>query len=240
MLFFDLDDTLIDYRASERHGLSSALAETGFDFNEEILATYRRINKALWEAYARGETDAEGVRRLRFERLLTSIGGDPTVSARVQEGYLNHFSSCGVLVEGAEELLARLRDAGYKLGVITNGFKDMQYSRMSAAGLANQFDPVIVSDEVGLKKPDPRIFRLALEQADVDDPEKTVYVGDNPSDDIGGAKDFGMSTIWYRRFRSEESCDAADYTTDDLLSIPGWLINLQRGNASTPPPSPSP
>jgi FMN phosphatase YigB (HAD superfamily) len=94
---------------------------------------------------------------------------------------------------------------------------------MSAAGLENQFDPIIVSDEVGLKKPDPRIFQLALDHADVDDALAAVYVGDNPTDDIGGAKAFGMSTIWYRRFRSEKSCPEADFTTDDLITIPDWL-----------------
>lgn len=112
-IFFDLDDTLINYQASERHGLSSALADLELPFTEEILTQYRRINKALWQAYARGEIDPAGVRRLRFEGLIESMGTDRSAAARLQRAYLNHFAACGVLIDGAKELLTRLKREGF-------------------------------------------------------------------------------------------------------------------------------
>lgn len=222
-LLFDLDDTLISYADSERTGLSAALNEHGLPSGPDVLEAYRSINSGLWRSYAAGEVSAEELRSRRFIRLLEHLGRPAEQAPMLAESYLLHFSNCGVPVSGARELLETLTERGHRLGVITNGFTRMQRPRLERSGLADYFDAVVISDEAGLTKPDPRIFRLALGAMGIDSPSSAFFIGDNPSDDIGGAARFGMRTIWFRRYRSERDCPEADYTVDDLARIPGLV-----------------
>ena len=218
-IIFDLDDTLIEYGESEEYGLESAFTDLSLPYSTEILNLYKKINRELWADYAAGIITSEELRHLRFRQLLTCLGHSEELVPQARSRYLYHFGQKGVPAAYAPQVLQQLRAHGHRLGVITNGFKDMQRPRIANAGLLHYFDDIVISDEVGLTKPDPGIFELAMKRLQVDDKSTVFYVGDNPVDDIQGAGDFGLKTIWIDRGDRKEIPDA-DYRTGDLRDIP--------------------
>lgn len=102
----------------------------------------------------------------------------------------------GAIVEGATEILDYLKSK-YRLHILSNGFTEMQYTKMESAGLSlGYFDNVILSDKVGVNKPHPDIFRYAVEKTSAR-PNEIIMIGDNILTDIRGAYDSNIDQIWY-------------------------------------------
>ncbi len=221
-VIFDLDDTLIEYGESEKYGLESAFKDLDLPYSEEILNLYKKINRELWAVYAEGKITSEDLRHLRFSRLLSELGHKEDLVQSARNRYLYHFGQKGVPSPYAETVLKQLESSGHILGAITNGFTDMQRPRLQNSGLGRFFKDLIISDEVKLAKPDPRIFALAMERLNITDKDSVYYVGDNPVDDIQGAREFGIKTIWIDR-GDRESVPDADFRTGDLRDIPGFI-----------------
>ena len=115
--------------------------------------------------------------------------------------------------------LAHLNDQQIPWGLVTNG-SSSQHSKLRAAGLAQLAPFVIVSEEVGYAKPDPRIFRDAMDAMGLTNPERVMFVGDNPAADIDGAKQFGMKATWMRRGREYPAgLLSPDYVVDDVVEV---------------------
>ncbi len=110
------------------------------------------------------------------------------------EFWRERFPECSVEREGATATLRALRDHGVKRGLITNG-QPTQRVKVEAMGLTSLLEVMVISEEVGIKKPDPRIFRMALDRLGVDASE-AVFVGDNLELDIAGARGVGMRALW--------------------------------------------
>jgi len=106
-----------------------------------------------------------------------------------------HFPQCAVAQVGAIDLIRRLRCSGVKVGLISNGNGELQRGKLRAAGLEHEFEQILISGEIGLRKPDPAIFRIAMENLAVS-ASNAVMVGDHPEADIGGARSCGLHTIW--------------------------------------------
>ena len=102
----------------------------------------------------------------------------------------------GHLYDGAAEVLAALASRA-SLGLVTNGLSDVQRSRLSRLGIADYFDAIVVSSEVGATKPRPAIFDAAFEQLGHPDKGSTVMVGDSLTSDIAGGTRYGIDTCWY-------------------------------------------
>ncbi|KAA0550104.1 HAD family hydrolase [Bacillus sp. BGMRC 2118] len=113
------------------------------------------------------------------------------------DDYWNHFSEHCVCFEGTINMLSELKNSQYKLGMITNGKTDFQKATIHALKLAEFFDDIIISEEIGLKKPDGRIFEASLHNLKVSE-EQAIYIGDHPAHDIKAAGDVGLHTIWKR------------------------------------------
>ncbi len=221
-VIFDLDDTLIEYGESESYGLENAFRDLSLPYSSEILALYKRINRELWAVYSEGKITSEDLRHQRFSQLLSDLGHGENLVSEARSRYLYHFGRRGVPSPYAESVLRQLRSKGHRLGAITNGFTDMQRPRLENSGLAHFFDDLIISDEVKLTKPDPQIFALSMERLGVREKELVYYVGDNPVDDIKGARDFGLKTIWIDR-GDRKTTPEADFHTRDLRDIPVFV-----------------
>ena len=113
------------------------------------------------------------------------------------------------LFPDAEDVLGQLRWRGYKLGIITNGSRESQCTKLSESGLASLVDAALVSGEEKVKKPDREIFIRAAERLGVS-VSGCVFVGDNPENDIGGADSAGMETVWVKRYRPCPGCNEPD------------------------------
>ena len=196
LILFDADGTLFDYEKSEERALEAALNEEGFPYREEThREVYRVINQELWGLFEQGGIQAAELRVERFRRFLanTGVSLDPeSISRR----YLKHLAEGAYLYEGVETLIQELRRT-YKLGLVTNGLKEVQRTRFAKTSLSKYMTCIIISDEVGVQKPDPAIFRMALQEAGELDPRATLVVGDSLTSDIQGGMNAGMDTCWF-------------------------------------------
>ncbi|WP_309493367.1 HAD-IIIA family hydrolase [Candidatus Hecatella orcuttiae] len=132
----------------------------------------------------------------------------------------------GSPVQGAFQLLKALKEKGYRLALVCNGDSVGTRRVMASSGLTNSFDVVVISGDVGIEKPDPRIFQIALERLGVK-PEEAVMVGNRVDADVVGAKRAGMRSIlfkWNNRYpdsidSEEKKPDFTVRSLDEVLKI---------------------
>ena len=194
-LFFDADDTLFDYPRAERAALRACLLEFGLRIELGILIdSYRRHNLELWQAFERGETDQAALRVERFRRVAAEFGIPGLPLERISAFYLEALSRQPQLIPGA---LATVRALAKKfpLALVTNGIAMVQRRRFAASPITAYFQAVVISEEVGVAKPDPRIFAPALEKIGVAAGE-VLYVGDSVTSDMAAARNAGMDFCW--------------------------------------------
>jgi YjjG family noncanonical pyrimidine nucleotidase len=193
-ILFDADGTLFDYDRAESAALDSLWHAAGLQHSKELLGTYRRVNGALWKQLEAGEVTADDIKVERFSRLLSELGLEGDAQA-LSVDYLEHLGRQTQLLPGAEELLDAV-EARYRLAMITNGLSQVQRSRLGRSPIGSRLEALVISEEVGFAKPDPRIFEAALELMGRPVRSRVLMVGDNLLADIGGAKSFGLPTCW--------------------------------------------
>ena len=203
-VWWDLDDTLWDFQANSLLSLAEVYIDFGlgrlFSSIGEWCDAYHEINHQLWEQYNRGEIDMAKLRMERFRRPFVNAGMDDAsareLSAEMDVAYLRSLGEKPGLVAGARDVLDYLRERGYRMGILSNGFSDVQYNKLATSGITGYFDHVVLSDAVGFNKPDTRIFDYAARLAGASSKE-CVMIGDNPSTDILGAGNAGWNTILF-------------------------------------------
>ena len=220
-ILFDLDHTLLDSDESERLAYAHVMANAGLDDADAHLTTYVTINRAMWKAVERGELQPSEVRHRRFEEFNATIGLDADPEAMAVE-FVWALGAHGDLYPGVEQLLASCA-ARASLGLVTNGLSEVQRSRVSRLGIADYFDTIVISSEVGVTKPRPDIFELAFEQLGRPPKESAVMVGDSLTSDIAGGRNYGIDTCWYNphanRVESGGEPTHQAVTIADLLRI---------------------
>ena len=195
LLIFDLDNTIFDYNKAENFALEKTLKYLGCPAGEEIKESYRVINEETWQRYESGEITSLQLRTQRFERFGEHHGFNWD-AAEVSKLYLENLGRGGFLLDGVEPLLRSL-SADFPLAALTNGIADVQHARLANSTLKDLFYPVIISDEVGVAKPDPAIFEILLEKADIKDRESVLMIGDSLTSDIAGSIAAGIACCWY-------------------------------------------
>lgn len=223
-VLFDVDGTLLDYRATESAALRATLASIGVEATADLVSTYATINASHWAALERNETTPERIRVERWRDFADAVGvaTDPET---VAEFYVASLASAHHPLPHAADVVARLA-ADRGIGVITNGFGDVQRPRLAAAGLLDHVRSMTVSDEVGASKPDPVIFAHALASMGDPDPAHVLIVGDNVVADIAGGAAAGMRTCFYdghAPMRADVLADpglvGADHAVRDLRGV---------------------
>lgn len=204
-LFFDLDHTLWDFEANSRltlldlfnkYNLEDEL-KTGYD---NFYTTYIKVNDGKWELYRKGGITKERLRVERFQETFAMFGfSDVGFSAVFEKEYLSICPHKTQLLPGTEELLEYLQHR-YEMHVITNGFVETQKTKMQKSGLEFFFESMISSEEVGVNKPSPEIFKQSLERTGAN-PRTSLMIGDNLQADIVGAQSFGMDQVYYNPLR---------------------------------------
>ena len=195
-LLFDLDDTLLDFRLSERTSLSRVLAKHGHPPADRDLDAYSRINVLWWQKLERGEITRRQVIVGRFEEFLSSFAPGLR-AAEVADEYENGLNDCGFLLPGASENLARLRDEGYLLYAVTNGAGDIQRSRIRMSGIGPFFAELFISEEIGHEKPSPLFFETAFRRIPGFRKSEAALIGDSLTSDIRGALNAGVLPVWF-------------------------------------------
>ena len=195
-ILFDADNTLFDFDALA--GLRRMFAGYGVSFTDEDHAEYQRLNAPLWLAYQAGTITARDLQLRRFEDWACRIG---VPAAELNSRFLGAMAEICRPIDGALELLDALRGR-FGLGIITNGFTELQKARLQHSGLAGHFDLVVISEEVGVAKPHPGIFEHALAGMGMRSADRVLMVGDNPHADIQGSLDAGLHACWFNPARA--------------------------------------
>ncbi len=194
-LFFDADDTLFDYPRAEAGALAMTFADLGLEYGPAALPAYQQFNSQVWREFEQDRISAVALRVARFDLLFAHLGLAVDTEAFSQR-YLANLSRESTLIDGAAGLLSQLC-GHYRMGLITNGLPEVQRPRLVSAGIADFFDFVAISEELGIAKPDPRFFAVALQMAGAPDPRSVLVIGDSLSSDIRGGAQTGLDTLWY-------------------------------------------
>ncbi|GAB3235561.1 HAD-IA family hydrolase [Hymenobacter seoulensis] len=202
-VLFDLDDTLFDHANTARAALATSTAGLPEFAGADLEALYQQYSEILEEMHPRvlaGEFTYEDARRLRFQRLLAPYGVAPTEAeaAHFAQQHYGHYQRLRHPIVGALALLEALRPH-YKIGIVTNNRTAEQEEKLRHLGMAHLVDALITSEDIGVTKPNPRIFQVALERLGSYAAE-TVMVGDNWHADIVGALQVGIRPVWLNRF----------------------------------------
>lgn len=190
-ILFDADETLFSFRSFG--GLQKVLARYGLEFNEQDYAAFQAVNQRLWIAYQNQEIDAEGLQRQRFSRLAALTGEDPL---KLNALLMEEMALLSLPLENTVATLQALQGK-CKMGIITNGFNAMQQKRLDNTQTAPFFELLVVSENVGIAKPDKRIFEYAFAQMGNVDKRRILMVGDTLSSDIVGGQNAGIDTCWF-------------------------------------------
>ena len=212
-LLADNDNTLMDFNLSERKALTETLEACGLPADEETCAAYHRINDALWKALERGETTQKQLKVERFARLLERLGRTDLDAVAVAARYSDQLAAHADLLPGALELLEAVRGQ-MKIALVSNGVSAIQRGRLSRSPILPLLDAVIISEEIGVSKPDPRMIEAALEALGCEDQSQAVLLGDSLTADIPAAAAAGVDSI-YLDHRGQGS-DRATYTVPSL------------------------
>ena len=195
-VLFDADDTLLDFKKSERTAISAVLSELGLPTDEHTIKVYSEINDSLWKLLEVGGIKKEVLKVERFRRLCEHFGFEVSPD-RMAERYMDALSEQSYLVDTAESVCRSIYNAKIRMYIITNGIKTIQSRRLAATPIAQLFDGVFISEEIGYEKPRREFFDRATSMIEDFDISKTLVVGDSLTSDIKGGIDYGIDTCWY-------------------------------------------
>lgn len=227
LILIDLDDTLWDTWANNQESLNELYTALEWgryfsSFEAFFEEYYYPVNHTLWERYNKEEISKA---ELSYERLfrplylrhkdwvegaiqaehteliqhLSQVLDNPrSYWDEANERFMSYIRSKRRLCPGAMELMQALHER-YQVCILSNGFPEVQYAKLDNTGLKQYVDAVVLSDEVGYNKPNPRLFAYALEQMSCP-PEKAIMIGDSWASDIRGASAAGVDSIWYNRY----------------------------------------
>jgi putative hydrolase of the HAD superfamily len=210
-IFFDLDHTIWDFDRNAQETLLElyevyGLKALGLHSAENFIERYTVNNHRLWQRYHLGEITKETLRHERFRNTFLELGVAPeNVPHQFEDDYVKMSPTKTNLFEGAEKVLAYLKEK-YELHIISNGFKETTLTKMNLSGLNPYFTQVIISEDVGVNKPNKLIFEHALAVAGALK-EESIMIGDSLEADIRGAQDFGMLAIFFNPLKIEQPVD---------------------------------
>lgn len=199
-LFFDLDHTLWDYERNSAEALLElyeyyGFAGMGLEY-QVFLEVFHKVNNDLWDKFNCGQIERAELRDTRFSIILGKLGIDAAlVPDDIGLRYLQIAPQKSHVIPESHRVLDILKTR-YRLHILSNGFDDVQLSKLRHAGLQRYFDRVITSDNSGSRKPEIRIFEYALEQTGADR-SNSLFIGDNPKTDIDGARNSGIDHIFF-------------------------------------------
>lgn len=219
---FDLDETLLNFHASEKIGLKEVVEAAGCTFDDDVYAFFKARNKELWLMLERGEITRDELFRTRFGELLSRCGADTSKLdlLKINSEFILAMSRNGVLIDGATGLLAALKQniKGARIYIVSNGATINAIGRIKSTGLDAYIDGTFISEDMGVNKPSPEFFRMVLDSIGAPK-EKCIVIGDSLTSDMSGARNFGLKSCWFRPSGDRESAVkeySISYTADTL------------------------
>ena len=224
-IFFDLDNTLLDFDRGEANALSRAFRQLGIDPTPAVLARYHDINLRQWKLLEEGKLTKDQVLTRRFDLLFAELGVSCDSQA-VCDLYESFLAEEHDFIPGALELLEALSPR-YSLHLATNGASAVQRRRLADAGILTYFQNIFISEEVGFHKPSPAFFLACFAAIPGFDHTSALMVGDSLTSDIRGGRNAGLRTCWFDHLGRPYRPDILpDYTVAALDQLPALLDTL--------------
>lgn len=189
-LLFDADDTLFHFDGAL--GLEALFNRFDAVFTADDFSQFQTLNKPLWDDYAQGLVTADEVQIRRFVPLAERFGVPPE---QLNSDFISAMAELCEPLPGALNLVHALSDK-VQLGIITNGFTELQDRRMRRVGFDRHFDLLVISEQVGVAKPHLDIFEHAFARMNNPARERILMVGDNLHTDVQGGRNAGIDTCW--------------------------------------------
>ena len=221
-LFIDLDDTIYDFSAASKESFMETYDllhyERFFESFEHFYSIYEPYNLELWRIYGEGKITKEELNKRRYSHPLEVVGVyDQELADTFCREALSRIPTKNKLIDGATELLEYLRPK-YNLYILSNGFKELQSHKMRTSGIDKYFDALILSEDIGVNKPNRELYEYALQKTE-SKLEESIMIGDMFDTDIVGAANIGMEQIYFNPKRKKNSSFTPTYTVTDLLQI---------------------
>lgn len=224
-LFLDLDDTILDFAATERKSITRLFQAVGVEPTEELIQRYHVINLEHWRMLERGELTREQLGTRRFDVLFQELGVSVS-TAHCEELYRQFLSEGDDVLPGAAEALVSLSKK-YRLFAATNSTVQVQAGRLARTGLGVCFEKLFISEAVGINKPHADFFLRSFAQIPDFDPGKAIMVGDSLTSDIQGGINAGIVTCWINpKHRPAREDIRPDYEIEALHQLEALLEAL--------------
>ncbi len=200
-IFFDLDRTLWDFDKNSEQALKQIFSETQTQHQIESFQkfhqVYKDVNAKLWVKYGKGKITKDELRDARFTQTLQKFDlFDKELGKYLGDQYINISPFQTELFPNTITTLEELQNEGYTMHIITNGFKEVQHIKLENCGLKPFFNQILCSEEIGVNKPNPRIFNEAMRMANTKASEAAM-IGDDLEVDVIGATNVGMHGIHF-------------------------------------------
>lgn len=197
---FDLDQTLLDFHASERRALEIVVTKNGLKFTDEVYDHFKAKNKSLWLELERGTINRTELFTIRFNDLFDFCEGDSTGldPLEVNADFIRTMSVNGVPMPGALEFVRKLRKEipGARIYIASNGATINAQGRMASTGLDKLIEHLYISEDMGVNKPEKEFYDICLEG--IGEPKETcIMIGDSLTSDMLGAKNAGLASVWF-------------------------------------------
>ena len=221
-LFIDLDDTLWDIHQNGKECLEEIYIDYGYEEYYPTFDAYYDVympnNHRLWALYRDGAIQKNELIVERFLVPVREFGvDDPLYAKRLSDDFLERTTRKTRLIEGTIELLEYLKPK-YRMHILSNGFREVQYKKIENAGLAPYFDKIILSEDAGINKPHPDMFTHALKNTN-SRRDQTVMIGDSWEADIAGAYNSRIAQIWFNPGQIAPKEFEPTYTVRRLMEI---------------------
>ncbi|WP_390404931.1 YjjG family noncanonical pyrimidine nucleotidase [Lacticaseibacillus jixiensis] len=216
-LFFDVDDTLLDFEAGELKSLRLTMSKQAIAYTPRLEAAYLQINAGLWRQYEAGTLARAQIFTSRMRELFKQlhIAADPL---QAEKDYRKALDQQAILIPRAAETLTALRD--YHLYVVSNGIEATQIARLTKSGLIDYFDNIFVSDTIGAPKPTVAFFDYVAKKTPHYDPATSLIIGDSLTSDIQGGLNAHMDTVWFNpRYLPNRGLQKPTYTLSDFSDL---------------------
>ena len=197
---FDLDQTLLDFHASEYKALGIVLTWHGLSFSDPIYQAFKAYNKSLWLELEKGTVSRTELFTKRFQDVFSrcpedASGLDPLA---VNDEFIRTMSVNGVLMDGAPGFAEKVKNGipDARIYIASNGATVNAKGRIASTGLDRYIDGLFISEEMGVTKPDPAFFDFCLER--IGEPKSScIMIGDSLSSDMLGAKNASLASVWF-------------------------------------------
>lgn len=195
ILLFDADRTLFDFDESEKLAFFEIAPRYGVASTNENFELYKKINHENWHALELGLVTKEVLVVRRFAQFLEAVHAVGNAQ-KMNDDYLTALSKKSILFKDTLPLLEKLKGAGKRIFIITNGVTKVQEGRLKDSPILPYLEQVFISEQMNVSKPQKLFFDLVAQKIEGYTPENALVIGDSLTSDIQGANNAGLDCVW--------------------------------------------